>query len=178
MSGLQALSILVMVAGGLGMIVAGIFWLRPSRRSAAKCVQVGSVLALALGFVAFNQFSDGTPTEEPRAARVSATETAEADAACRADFECWGRAKRIDAEVRCKRAIEAHAEFAVEWTDSWDAPMFSRFSWADEETGVMTYFGDRLRVQNAHGAWATVVYSCDYDTDKDVAVATTMNNAL
>lgn len=115
---------------------------------------------------------EAAAAEEARLAEVAAAEAAAREAEeCRADFTCWGRDRRIEAEIQCKRPIERQARYDHEWTDGWTEPMFSRFRWKDEEAGVMTYYGDRLRLQNGFGAWANVVYSCDFDTERNVALS-------
>lgn len=116
--------------------------------------------------------AEAEQTRLAAAARAAAAEEARLAerAACRADFTCWGRDRRIDAEVRCRRSIERQARYAHEWMDSWSEPMFSRFVWHDEAAGSMTYFGDRLRFQNGFGAWANVAYRCTYDTERDEVI--------
>jgi hypothetical protein len=39
--------------------------------------------------------------------------------------------------------------------------MFSRFRWKDQNTGIVTYIGDKAQFQNGFGAWARVTYECD-----------------
>lgn len=109
------------------------------------------------------------------AEKRAAAEKAAEEAACRADFECWGREQRFAAEAACKRQIERRARFDHEWTDSWTKPTFSFFAWRDEAAGVMTYFGDQLKLQNGFGAWAKMSYSCDFDMDAGIAVAVTIS---
>ena len=193
MGGLQIVSVLLIIVGLIGFAVAGVFWLMPSRRSRAKWVQALAVAALVIGFVGFNttgrwqaEAAGFRSVEDQREARKAgiedgaawyqaladkaAQEKAEARTACRADLQCWGREARINAEVRCRKAIERKAGVKLEWTDSWSEPMFSRFSWADEAKEIMTYYGDRLRRQAAGGVWEPVTYSCDYDIANDQAV--------
>lgn len=197
---LSAFSALAVVGGAIGFLVAVVFWLMPSKRPRAKYVQAVSIAAIIAGVIGINtQIGRETTAagfaspDDRRAAaaegvedgatwyalldarkreeeeRVAAAKAAER-AACRADFTCWGRDRRVDAEIRCKREIERQARYAHEWNTSWTEPMFSRFRWRDEKAGVMTYYGDRLRFQNGFGAWANMSYSCDYDTERDVAV--------
>lgn len=200
MSGLQVLAILAILGSIIGFGVAGVFWLMPSRRPRAKYVQGASVAALIIGIIGFNvagskhasdagfrsmddqkaaaaegitegaqwyQLLDARKAESERQAQ----EKAAADrAACRADFTCWGRENADLATRHCKRAIEQQARYAHDWTDTWTEPAFIRFAWADEAAGVMTYFGDRLKLQNGFGAWVNVSYACDYDTEKSVAL--------
>jgi len=186
--------ILIASLGALLFIAAGIMWLMPSKRAKAKYVQAPAVVMILVGVVMTNMAQreqldaagfvnredqaaaaeEGIEDGETWYALISEREE-EARAAerseCRADFTCWGRDRRIDAEVRCKREIENAARYAHEWTDDWTSPMFSRFAWEDEEAGVMTYYGDRLRFQNGFGAWSNMVYACHYDTERDIAVS-------
>lgn len=192
---------LAILVGVVLILIAGVMWLRPSKRARAKWYQAPGGVLLIGGVIATNVatgqaareagfesiddrgaaqaegFSDGAAwyaelerREAEEQARVAAAR-AEERAACRADFTCWGRDRRIEAEIQCKRSIEQQARFDHEWTDDWTQPMFSRFRWKDEGAGVMTYYGDRLRLQNGFGAWANVSYSCDFDTERDVALS-------
>ena len=200
MSGFQVLAILAILGSIIGFGVAGVFWLMPSRRPRAKYIQGGSVAILIIGIIGFNvagskhasdagfrsvddqkaaaaegvteggQWYELVEARKAESERQKAEKAAADRATCRADFTCWGRDRRIDAEVRCRRAIEQQARYAHEWTDGFADPMFSRFAWHDEVAGVMTYFGDRLKLQNGFGAWVNVGYACDYDTGQDVAL--------
>lgn len=188
------LGIVIAALGIVFILAAGVMWLMPSKRGKAKYAQAIGAVALVAGFVMTNmaerddlEASGFASREDQKAAAEEGIEdgevwyalVAEREAAekaaeraeCRADFTCWGRDRRIDAEVRCKREIENAARHSHEWTDDWTSPMFSRFAWADEEAGVMTYYGDRLRFENGFGAWSNMVYSCDYDTERDIAVS-------
>lgn len=202
MSGLQVLAILAILGSIIGFGVAGVFWLMPSRRPRAKYVQAVSIVVLIAGVIGFNvagskHASDAAfrSVEDQKAAAAEgitegaqwyalqdarkaeserqAQEKAAAErAACRTDFTCWGRENADLATRHCKRAIEQQARYAHEWTDTWTEPALTRFAWQDETAGVMTYFGDRLKLQNGFGAWVNVSYACDYDTERETAVKT------
>lgn len=65
------------------------------------------------------------------------------------------------------RLIERLAKFQFEWADGWLEPNFSHYRWADQEKGLVTYLGDKIKFQNGFGAWQHYVYSCDYDPASD-----------
>jgi hypothetical protein len=85
------------------------------------------------------------------------------EAACKKDLQCWSDRHKIDAVVRCTRAIEAKLRFSHEWTDGVMNPRFARIGWKDPLKGHMTFFGDQLRVQNGFGATQKAEYGCVYD---------------
>ena len=37
------------------------------------------------------------------------------------------------------------------------------FRWKNEDRGILTYIGDKIRFQNGFGAWQDMIYECDYD---------------
>ena len=47
------------------------------------------------------------------------------------------------------------------WTDGWLEKKFSHYRWRDQEAGILTYIGDKIRFQNGFGAWQNHVYECD-----------------
>lgn len=84
-------------------------------------------------------------------------------AACRNDIKCWGEEAWPGATVRCPSAVESLAQWDYEWTDSWSEVKFDRYRWKDQKAGVVTFYGDKIKMQNGFGAWKHVSYSCDYD---------------
>ncbi len=93
------------------------------------------------------------------------TETADrtAESQCRGDLSCWGDRHSIRAGVTCEDYIERLAKYSHEWTDGILEPKFSHFRWANQEAGIVTYIGDKVRFQNGFGAWQNMTYECDYD---------------
>lgn len=85
------------------------------------------------------------------------------EAACRKDLKCWGEEGWAGATTRCPDVIEKLAKWDFEWTDAWSEPKFSHYRWKDIDKGVVTYIGDKLKLQNGFGAWKHVTYTCDYD---------------
>jgi hypothetical protein len=104
--------------------------------------------------------SSSTPTAS---AQDTAANRAAEDAACKQDLACWGNKHSVGAAVKCKRQIERLAKHAHEWTDGMLETKMSHFRWKDQNAGVVTFLGDKLRFQNGFGAWTNVVYECDYD---------------
>lgn len=88
------------------------------------------------------------------------------EAECRGDLRCWGDRHLIDADVYCKAEIERLARYDVEWDTGFLTRRFDRFRWPSDESypeGSIRYIGDRAKFQNGFGAWANVVYVCDFD---------------
>lgn len=90
-------------------------------------------------------------------------EDAKADASCKGDLQCWGDKNIIGAGVYCDDYVEKLAKFSVRWTDGTLEPKFSRFRWLDQETGTLTYVGDKIQFQNGFGAYQAYTYECDFD---------------
>lgn len=83
---------------------------------------------------------------------------------CRKDLKCWAENTSIDASVDCMIAVQALAKWDYQWTDGWmTESKFSRYRWKDQSKGIVTYLGDKLKMQNGFGAWKHVTYTCDYD---------------
>jgi len=106
--------------------------------------------------------------EEERAAeareRAEQEKRAEAERQCRQDLKCWGERFFPAATSRCRRPVERLAKHDFQWTDGMLEPKFSHYRWRDQAAGVVTYLGDRIKFQNAFGAWTHHVYECDFDT--------------
>lgn len=99
---------------------------------------------------------------EKQTAVLETREAANAEP-CREDIRCWAEDALIEASVACADAVQSVAKWDYEWTDTWTEPKFSRYRWKDKGTGVITYTGDKLKLQNGFGAWKRADYSCDYD---------------
>ncbi|QXZ71883.1 hypothetical protein [Agrobacterium sp. S7/73] len=85
------------------------------------------------------------------------------DVACRADIQCWGEEGWAAATARCPNEIEKLAKWDFEWTDSWSETKLSHYRWKSQKDGIVTYIGDKLKMQNGFGAWKHVRYTCDFD---------------
>jgi len=88
---------------------------------------------------------------------------AQFDALCRPHLRCWGEVALGTGEFRCARAIERAAQYGHDWTNGWLEDKFTRYLWQDEEEGVITLIGDRIKLQNAFGAFSNFIYDCDFD---------------
>lgn len=98
---------------------------------------------------------------EDAAREAAALEEEKKAAACRADINCVVDQATTVARRDCVGQIEREARYAVEWTDGWTEPKFSKYRWDDEKAGIMTVVGDRVRFQNGFGAWVPMIYECD-----------------
>ena len=118
-------------------------------------------------------------TEEEQTQRLAQEEHTRAlrekqQAQCRTQAQCWGEERRSDAERICIPALEQRAKYGFEWTDSYQEPKFDRraMQWKDQEKGHLSYFGDKLRLQNVFGTFQQVWYRCDYDADNHIVLHT------
>ena len=91
---------------------------------------------------------------------------------CRQDLTCWAEKHRVDAQVECPALIEdlAMIDHKWEWGSMLGLPLTHQ-TWADEDSGVIRFAGDKMRFKNAFGVWIPHVYWCDYDTINKVIVA-------
>ena len=105
----------------------------------------------------------GKPTEEE-------TEAGE-NIACRRDLQCWGDRHQLSATAVCEPLIERMAKYTYEWTDGWLGSKFDRFMWKDRKAGTLAYQGDKIRFQNAFGAWQNMTYWCTYNPSTNTAEA-------
>jgi hypothetical protein len=108
------------------------------------------------------------PVSQPK--KKTEWEIAEETARCRRDLECWGERNLSAATVKCASRIERQAKFSFEWTDEWLESKISRFRWEDQGRGVITYIGDKIKLQNGFGAWAPYIYTCDFDTTNEIVL--------
>lgn len=90
-------------------------------------------------------------------------ETAEKEAACKADLQCWGDKFGVASDIACGPAVERLAKYSFRWTTGTLDTKFSNFRWLDRPSGYLTYIGGRLELQNGFGAYQNVIYTCDYD---------------
>ena len=112
--------------------------------------------------------SDDTKSNDsPKAPEKTAAEVAAENAACRQDLQCWASKHIATAQIYCPDLIENLAKYQFEWTDGWIDSKFTHFSWKDKTAGTITYFGDKLKLQNGFGAFQNYTYSCVVDTNTD-----------
>lgn len=122
------------------------------------------------GFVAFSVVASFSTPESAkstahRAVREANTPSVLTDEECVQELECWWDRHRHQAHGPCAREIERLASYSIEWTASgWSSwQRFTHMRRVREAEGAITYIGDKARFQNGFGAWANVVYECDYD---------------
>ncbi|MEX1197822.1 MAG: hypothetical protein WEB57_08195 [Pseudohongiellaceae bacterium] len=92
------------------------------------------------------------------------------DVDCSLDLACWAGEHKVAAEVYCQDAIERLARYDYEWTDGFLGSKLSRIAWADQDAGVIRYFGDQVRFSNGFGASQNMIYSCDFDPASETVV--------
>jgi transcription elongation GreA/GreB family factor len=92
------------------------------------------------------------------------------EAECRADLNCWGERFLIDANMACRAPVEGLSQYQFEWTDTVFEKKFDRWQRAAETPTVISYFGDRIKMQNGFGAWSSMIYRCDFDTEASLIV--------
>jgi hypothetical protein len=103
--------------------------------------------------------------------RRIAEETAKAEeeeAACNANAQCLFDKRRIEAAVACRPAIERLLTYDYEWMDGFGTGkfLFSHGGFKADDKGIFRFLGDALKAQNGFGAWANMIYSCEYDIEK------------
>lgn len=91
------------------------------------------------------------------------------DVECRQDLICWGPKWNATATVMCKKGIENLTLRSYRWTDSLLDSKMKWKKWLDIRKGHLTYFGDKLEMQNEFGAWTNYVYECDIDPENKYA---------
>ncbi|AYG59688.1 hypothetical protein [Rhizobium jaguaris] len=112
--------------------------------------------------------------KEADARRAEAEAGRSSNAACKADFNCWTNKFQRTATNLCAQQIEHLAKNNFEWTDSFSSPKFPRARISGPGT-LITYVGDKIKMQNGFGAWTIVTYECDFDTEKGVVLAVRAN---
>lgn len=97
-------------------------------------------------------------SEEPRP-----TKSVEAEEQCDTKV-CIADRNMGYAAGPCKRAIDNQSKYQSEWTTGVLTPIFDRYT-INDETGVINYFGDKVRFQNGFGAFANMIYMCAFDPE-------------
>ena len=97
-------------------------------------------------------------------------EMAAEEVGCRTNLQCWADKHYALGATHCQTAVEKMATYSHEWVDGMMDPKFSRYVWNDQDKGVITYVGDKIKLQNGFGAWQNYIYACNYDTINEFAV--------
>lgn len=91
---------------------------------------------------------------------------AEGDDECSAnDLQCLVDYNWVIITVECERAIERKAEYGHEWTVRNIFFRFPDHRWKDQEDGVVTLLGDKIRFKAGSGGWTHMSYQCDVIPD-------------
>lgn len=101
-------------------------------------------------------------SQAARRERILAQEQAANE--CRNSISCWGEKSWSTAEAFCSPWVERMALHDYEWTDGFLEPKFNRYRWMSRSSGIITYIGDKIKMQNGFGAWTFMTYECDFNT--------------
>lgn len=112
------------------------------------------------------------PARSPSRGELRDHETRAFEAKCRLDTECFATRNYMRAEALCARQIESQELHAVRWLDSMAGRKFERHSRLLEGSGVVTYLGERLQVEDGSGKYRYHTYDCTYDVDQQLVVST------
>lgn len=82
---------------------------------------------------------------------------------CKTNIQCWGKKHRLDATFASEKMIERMAKYQYEWTVNMFRDRLIRFKWRNKPDLTVTYIGDKIKFQNAFGAWQNMIYYVDYD---------------
>lgn len=117
--------------------------------------------------------ADGVETKAAHDAlvRARARQAAAEAAACRQDVLCWAARHAADASAACAPAIERLAQYDFVWIAGSPESRLSEVRWADEQTGTLTYGGDRIRFRTEQGHLVTQSYTCDYDPERGAVLS-------
>ncbi|GAB5387036.1 MAG: hypothetical protein Alpg2KO_00040 [Alphaproteobacteria bacterium] len=97
--------------------------------------------------------------------RLQELDKLEEDARCEKNAICLGKRIRSRIIHSCKKSVEAHAKYQMEWQDGMLSPAFSPYKFGDEP-GTLIFIGDKARFQNGFGAWQMVeAYICVVDIE-------------
>jgi hypothetical protein len=141
----------------------------------SRLVVLAVVLFIAYPLLTKNQDRPAAPpaaatTEAPGDTNVSPKKVAETEqqqAQCDADAKCFAEKHLGDAAGPCRRSIEALASYDFQWIEG---PKFSVSERYPDNPAIITYSGDRIRFQNAFGAWQVMTYACDYNVVSGEAI--------
>jgi hypothetical protein len=124
----------------------------------------GTLVAFAF-FAAATTPQSGSPSGSGTSATATPTpaKPAISDDECKKTLQCWGEKHDVEASVYCRQPVELLAKNNFEWTDGILEPKFSHYRWKNQQAGVVTYIGDKIKYQNGFGAWIFHVYECDWD---------------
>jgi hypothetical protein len=112
--------------------------------------------------------------KEAAAKATKDQESAQADAICSKDFNCWSNKFNRAATKACAPQVERAAKNNFEWTDSFTSPKFPR-AVINSNGASITYVGDAIKMQNGFGAWIIMTYECDFNTIAGSVVAVRVN---
>lgn len=126
---------------------------------------LGIAVVIGIMAIVIYAFSGSGNNAKSNASDTTQTASEEKPGCASNDLSCWGNKGVVAAGVYCPRYIEQLAKHSVKWTDGTFELKFSRFRWADQEKGIITYIGDKAEFQNGFGAYTNVIYQCDMAAD-------------
>lgn len=84
-----------------------------------------------------------------RADEAENARAAAAEELCFSNLSCAGEKQKINANVYCPSLVERSAKYQAEWTDGWTEMKFPLYKWKNQNKGIITYIGDKVKFQNA-----------------------------
>ena len=87
---------------------------------------------------------------------------------CWQNLECWDNRHRAAVMVTCIDLIEKQVMYDYEWTNGWGESKFDTMGWNYFETGELFSGGDKVKLQNAFGAWQHMAYRCNFTPNNDL----------
>jgi len=144
------------------------FTLRPGHSTIAKIFSFTWMLVL-LGVMATQDGNQNPSTSASQAPakkskpQKTPEQIAAEEASCKKDLQCWAEKFTASASVYCKDNVQRLAKYDYEWTDGMLEMKFSHYRWKNINKGIVTYIGDKIKLQNGFGAWQNYVYECDYN---------------
>jgi hypothetical protein len=90
---------------------------------------------------------------------------------CLEDLDCSRQKDMSEIKIQCQPAIENLAKHDFKWINGWGEQVFSARAWKNRNRAIITHQGDSIKMQNGFGAWTRMIYDCDFDHKRRVAVA-------
>lgn len=82
--------------------------------------------------------------------------------ACGKDIDCLSKSASASAQVFCQEPIKKLTVYDMKWEKlEFGERLFTQMRWADDEHRIITYIGDKAKVQTPEGAYINVIYECD-----------------
>ncbi|EMD1178637.1 hypothetical protein VP758_005268 [Vibrio harveyi] len=80
---------------------------------------------------------------------------------CDEDIDCIGLKNSYKASAHCIKYIEMLSNGKHKWVDISNERRFSHYRWF-EDSMIITYIGNNIKIENGFGLWEQYSYECDY----------------